>query len=490
MNNTAQFDLLVIGGGINGAGIARDAAGRGLKVLLVEQNDLASATSSRSSKLVHGGLRYLETWQFRLVRESLQEREILLRNAPHIIWPLRFILPHVPAMRPRWVIQAGLWLYDHLGGPVSLPPSRRLDLAGTAEGAPLRPELKEGFSYSDCWVEDSRLVVLNAMDAAGRGAVVRTQTKLIAAVAEAGHWLVRLSGPTGQDEVRAKVVVNAAGPWVGDVPGFVQPGQKPPVRLIKGSHIVVPRIHAGDWAYLCQNDDGRVVFLLPFEQDFTLIGTTDVPYSGNPALASCSEDERDYLLRVASRFLRVPPSKLSIVHSFAGVRALYDNGAQHAKDITRDYTLTLTHQPAPVLSIYGGKITTFRRLAEHALDKLAPLFPGLGPQWTAHTPLPGGDIGQPIGQYTHHLTQRWPWLPVPLLTRWVRQYGTRITHIVETAADLKGLGTELIPGLYEAEADYLRRAEFALTLDDVLWRRTRLGLRLTAAQVAHLAREW
>lgn len=493
MNKTSQFDLLIIGGGINGAGIARDAAGRGLRVLLAEQDDLASATSSRSSKLVHGGLRYLETRQFRLVRESLQEREVLLKNAPHIIWPLRFVLPHVPAMRPRWMIRAGLFLYDHIGGKVSLPHSQYLNLASAPEGKPLQGSYTQGYSYSDCWVEDMRLVVLSAMDAAGRGAVIRTRTKVTAAQAEGSHWRVRLSSPNGQEDVSAKVLVNAAGPWVGDVLGLTHPGTvvgRTPVRLIKGSHIVVPRIHGGDWAYICQNDDGRIVFFLPYEQDFTLIGTTDVPFDGNPAAVSCSDSERDYLLGVAARFLRVPPTAFSIVHSFAGVRALYDDGKANAKDITRDYILKLETAPAPLLSVFGGKITTYRRLAEHALEKLAPLFPTLSGPWTAHSPLPGGDMGVPFAQYVSHLQQRWPWLPPVLVSRWARLYGTRAAHIVDTAANLADLGEQLLPGLYEAEADYLRRAEFAQNLDDVLWRRTRLGLRYTPGQVAHLASQW
>jgi len=494
MSKNTDFDLVIIGGGINGAGIARDAAGRGLRVLLAEQDDLASATSSRSSKLIHGGLRYLETYQFRLVREALQEREVLMQLAPHIIQPLRFVLPHVPAMRPRWMIQTGLWLYDHIGGPISLPRSHALKLDASsphsAMGRPLLPTYTQGFAYSDCWVEDMRLVVLNAMDAAGRGAVIKTRTRLTAAAAQDGYWNIRLTGPNGQDEVRARVLVNAAGPWVGEVAGLLnnQPTPRPqPVRLVKGSHLVVPRLYEGDWAYICQNEDGRVVFFLPYEQDFTLIGTTDIPFDGNPASVTCSDEERDYLLGVAARFFRHPPSSFSVIHSFAGVRSLYDDGKANAKDVTRDYVLKFEQQPAPLLSIYGGKITTYRRLAEHALNELAPLFPALDAPWTGLISLPGGDLGTDLASFTAERAQRWPWLTSDLLRRWCRLYGTRIGHIVGSAASMADLGEQLAPGLCEAEADYLQTAEFAQTAEDMLWRRTRLGLRLTPGQVAHLA---
>lgn len=488
MNETAQFDLLIIGGGINGAGIARDAAGRGLRVLLVEQDDLASGTSSRSSKLIHGGLRYLETYQFRLVREALQEREVLQRLAPHIIWPLRFVLPHVPAMRPRLMLRAGLWLYDHIGGRMSLPHSGSLDLARSPEGRPLLPAHAQGFHYADCWVEDMRLVVLNAQDAAGRGADILTRTAVTSLHAENGGWRARLSG---NREVMAKAVINAAGPWVGEVLGLARRQERSPVRLIKGSHIIVPRLHDGEWAYLCQNDDGRVVFFLPYERDFTLIGTTDVPFDGNPANVVCSDEERDYLLAVAKKFFRQVPGTQSIVHSFAGVRSLYDDGAASAKDVTRDYHLTLTQDHAPVLSVFGGKITTYRRLAEHAMQLLQPLFPQMTGAWTATAALPGGDIGPSYTDFVAAMRQRYSWLPAELCNRWCRLYGSRINALVDTATNLKELGELLAPGLYEAEVDYLMTHEFARTAEDILWRRTRLGLRLTAAESmrlgAHLA---
>lgn len=489
MNETGQFDLLIIGGGINGAGIARDAAGRGLRVLLAEQNDLASGTSSRSSKMIHGGLRYLETYQFRLVREALQEREVLLKIAPHIIRPLKFILPHVQSMRPRWMLNAGLWLYDHIGGRMSLPRSGTLDLEISPEGRPLLPRYTQGFHYSDCWVEDMRLVVLNAQDAAGRGADILTRTRVTSLHAEDGGWRVRLSG---NREISAKVVINAAGPWVGETIGLTAPAQtpvKPPVRLVKGSHIIVPRLYDGEWAYLCQNDDGRVVFFWPYERDFTLIGTTDVPFEGNPANVTCSDEEKDYLLGVARNFFRAAPGKLSIVHTYAGVRSLYDDGAKSAKDVTRDYKLTLEHRPAPFLSIYGGKITTYRRLAEHAMELLAPLFPQAGSAWTGSSPLPGGDIEGTHADFVAAMRERHSWLPADLCHRWCRLYGTRIREIIGSAQSLKELGELLAPGLYEAEAEYLVTHEFAHTAEDILWRRTRLGLRLAGAETSRL-QEW
>lgn len=483
MSGTAQFDLLIIGGGINGAGIARDAAGRGLKVLLVEQDDLASGTSSRSSKMIHGGLRYLETYQFRLVREALQEREVLQRLAPHIIWPLRFILPHVPSMRPRLMLRAGLFLYDHIGGRTSLPRSGALDLRTTPEGRPLLPRYAQGFHYADCWVEDMRLVVLNAQAAAGLGADILTHTRVTALQAGADGWRVRLSS---NREVMARAVVNAAGPWVGEVLGLNQPGQHPPVRLVKGSHIIVPRLHDGEWAYLCQNDDGRVVFFLPYERDFTMIGTTDVPFDGNPASVTCSAEEQAYLLDITRRFFRTAPGSHAVVHSFAGVRSLYDDGAARAKDITRDYKLTLATAPAPLLSVFGGKITTYRRLAEHALELLAPHFPQMAEAWTATTPLPGGDMPDGYAAFAAAMQERYPWLPADLCTRWCRLYGTRIRDVLDSAGSLRDLGELLAPGLYEAEVDYLVRHEFVTAAEDILWRRTRLGLRLTGAETGRL----
>jgi glycerol-3-phosphate dehydrogenase len=491
MSETSRFDLLVVGGGINGTGIARDAAGRGLSVLLIEQDDLAAGTSSRSSKMIHGGLRYLENFQFRLVREALKEREVLQKIAPQIVRPLNFILPYVAAMRPKWLLKIGLFIYDHLGGASSLPRSGSVDLTAAREGQPLLPSYTEGFHYSDCWVEDMRLVVLNAVDASHRGAVIRTRTRLEAATVQHGIWQARLVDTrTGaHEEVSARFMVNAAGPWVADVLTLcrtpdVQPAGKSAIRLVKGSHIVVPRIYEGDWAYLCQNEDGRVIFFLPFEQDFTLIGTTDTPFTGNPATVTCSEEEEAYLLGVAARFFKKPPAAMTVVHRFAGVRSLYDDGSRTPQDVTRDYVLKLETHPAPLLSLYGGKITTFRRLAEQAVEKILGCLAENDPRrkaspWTASTPLPGGNLAQGLPAFISESTRRWPWVPAPLLARWCRQYGTRIALLLGDAHSPKDMGAELAPGLYQIEADYLRAHEFAETLEDMLWRRTRLGLRLS-----------
>lgn len=487
MSETSRFDLLVVGGGINGTGIARDAAGRGLSVLLIEQDDLASGTSSRSSKLVHGGLRYLENFQFRLVREALKEREVMQKIAPQIVHPLRFILPQVPGMRPNWLVKAGLFLYDHLGGASTLPKSGSLDLSAAVEGRPLLDHYTQGFHYADCWVEDMRLVVLNAVDAAQRGAVVRTRTQLEAASVRHGIWQARLCDTkTGQrEEVSARFLVNAAGPWVGDVVSMchTQGEKKPGIRLVKGSHLVVPRLYDGNWAYLCQNTDGRVIFFLPFENDFTLIGTTDVPFEGNPATVSCSAEEEAYLLDVTARFFKKAPASLAVVHRFSGVRSLYDDGSKDPSKVTRDYVLKMDMQPAPLLSLYGGKITTYRRLAEQAVEKILACLAPNDPRrtaapWTSSTPLPGGNLMQGLVPFQQESARRWPWVPPAQLNRWCQLYGTRVTTLMGEAKELKDLGEELAPGLYEIEADYLRAHEFADTLDDMLWRRTRLGLRL------------
>ncbi len=481
-----SFDLVVIGGGINGCGIARDAAGRGLTVLLVEQHDLASGTSSRSSKLIHGGLRYLETGQFRLVRESLQERAVLAKIAPHLVRPLRFILPHGhgPGQRSRWALAAGLWLYDHLGGRGDLPRSGRVDLAHAPEGHPLLPAFPHGFHYADCSTADMRLVVVNAVDAARRGASVLTYTKLEAATAtEDGRWRLRLVGTATpfRQEVSARVVINAAGPWAGEVLDTLhgKPAGRAPLRLVKGSHLVVPRLHDGPWAYLCPHTDGRVVFFLPFEDDFTLIGTTETPWSGDPSRATCSAEEETYLLDVAARFFRRPPSRLAVVHRFAGVRALYDaasSGRAH-KDVSRDYHLSFTRTPAPQVSVFGGKLTTYRRLAERTLALLRPVFPHLSGDWTHLTPLPGGQLEGTREAFATRMQTRYPWLPAPLLHRWCRHYGSDLPTLMDDANRLADLGPEEAPGLCAREADYLRTHEFARTLDDIRWRRTWLGLR-------------
>jgi glycerol-3-phosphate dehydrogenase len=478
------YDIAIIGGGINGAGIARDAAGRGLSVLLVEQGDLAGGTSSASTKLIHGGLRYLEFYQFRLVRESLAEREVLLRAAPHIIWPLRFVLPFRPGGRPWWMLRAGLFIYDHLGGRRLLPPTRVLDLRADPAGERLQSDLRRGLEYSDCWADDARLVVLTARDAADRGATIRPRTRCNAARTDGDLWALTLSNGV---EERARVLVNAAGPSVSRVLSDVA-GQHAPtrVRMVKGSHIVVPRMFQHDRCYLLQNPDGRICFAIPWQSDFTLIGTTDEDFAGDPAAVTISTAEIDYLCRAVSGWFRCPVTPADVMWSYAGVRPLRDDGATAAQEATRDYVLELTGMP-PVLSVFGGKITTFRRLAEAAMDRLAPLFPGLKPRWTADAHLPGGDFPwDGFGALRDDLTQRYPFLPLPTATRLARAYGTRATSLLDNATSPADLGLAFGADLSEREVDWLVRMEWAHTAEDILWRRSKLGLRLTAPEVARL----
>lgn len=480
------FDLAVVGGGINGTGIARDAAGRGLSVLLVEQGDLAGATSSASTKLIHGGLRYLEHYEFRLVRESLAEREVLLRAAPHIAWPLRFVLPHHAGLRPWWMVRAGLFLYDHLGGRRILPPTRTIDLRHDPVGAPLRPEFVSGFEYSDCWVDDARLVVLNARDAALRGADIRTRTACVSARPEDGVWTLRLS--VGAD-VQAKVLVNAAGPWVSK---FLSAGlghnAPTAVRMVKGSHIVVRRLFDHDRCYIFQNRDGRICFAIPYERDFTLIGTTDEDYDGDPSAVAISAEEETYLLSAVGRYLRVPIDPASIVWRYAGVRPLRDDGLGKAQEATRDYVLELEGSP-PVLSAFGGKITTYRRLAEAAMAKLAGFFPNARPAWTAAATLPGGDFPWDGAEALRDsLLRQYPFLARPTAERYVRSYGTLTRDLLGDADSLAALGPVVGADLTEREVRWLMRTEWARTADDILWRRSKLGLHFDADQRAALQR--
>lgn len=482
-----SFDLLVIGGGVNGAGIARDAAGRGLRVLLLEAEDLAGATSSSSSKLIHGGLRYLEHGEFRLVREALAERAVLLRIAPHISWPMRFVLP-VGKERPAWLLRAGLFLYDHLGwrpgAHGTLPGTRRLDLRRAPEGGPLDDRFRVGFEYSDAWVDDARLVVLNAVDAAGRGAAIRTRCRCTGLRAEDGGWVAGLEDGT---EIRARAVANAAGPWVADVlRGVPHPGTRLGVRMVKGSHIVVPRLYDGPHAFILQNDDKRIVFVLPYEQDFSLIGTTDVPYEGDPRAARIDDAEVEYLCRAVSRSFRRPVRPGDMVHSFSGVRPLQDDGAANASAVTRDYKLHMEESPAPMLSVFGGKITTYRRLAEHAMALLAPVLGMDAPAWTAGAPLPGGDMPD-FSAFLAEAQVARPWMDPAALTRLAHAYGTRLDAVLGGAPDLAALGEHFGAGLFECELRYLARHEWARTGEDVLWRRTKLGLRLDGAQRARVA---
>ena len=484
------YDLLVIGGGINGAGIARDAAGRGLRVLLCEKGDLAEATSSSSTKLIHGGLRYLEYYEFRLVREALLERERLLRIAPHIIWPLRFVLPYTDGLRPRWLLRIGLFLYDHLARLRTLPGSASVALRTSPMGAPLQDRITDGFLYSDCWVEDARLVVLNAMDAQARGAEIRTRTAVERARRDGDAWAATLRGADATETVRAKIIVNAAGPWVSKtLGGTLGIDTKAAVRLVKGSHIVTRRLYEGAQAYILQNPDGRIVFAIPYEHDFTLIGTTDVPHDGEPGPVCISAEETAYLCASINRFFKTPIAPDDVVWSYAGVRPLYDDAAKHASAVTRDYVLDIHDERGalPVLSVFGGKITTYRRLAEHALEKLETYLPDLRPAWTADAPLPGGDM--PNADFDAHLARfrtRFGFLPEDLARRLARAYGTRAEAIVGAARGMTDLGEDFGAGLTKAEVDYLVRDEWARTSADILWRRSKLGLRLSKEDVARL----
>ena len=487
-----EYDLAVIGGGINGAGIARDAAGRGLRVLLLEQGDLAGATSSASTKLIHGGLRYLEQYAFRLVRAALAEREVLLSAAPHIVWPLRFVLPHHAGLRPAWLIRAGLFLYDHLGGRRILPATRALDLARDPAGVPLRPEFRRGFAYADCWVDDARLVVLAARDAADRGAEIRTRARCTSARRAGALWeLTWEDADGGGGKAAARLLVNAAGPWVVDVlSGVIRLNTPTRVRLVKGSHIVVPRLYEGAHCYIFQNADGRVCFAIPYEDDFTLIGTTDEDFHGDPAEARCTAEEEAYLCRAVGEYLRAPLAPERIVWRYAGVRPLHDDGAGRAQETTRDYRLELdAPEGAPaVLSVFGGKITTFRHLAEAALDRLAPFLPGLPGPWTAAAPLPGGDFPwDGAAALAAGLAASHPFLPAAQARRLVRTYGTRAREMLGDARAAADLGADFGAGFTAREADFLRRTEWARTAEDMLWRRTKRGLHMRPEQVQALA---
>jgi glycerol-3-phosphate dehydrogenase len=501
-------DLLVIGGGVNGAGIARDAAGRGLSVVLCEQADLAQATSSASTKLIHGGLRYLEHYEFRLVREALIEREVLLESAPHIIWPLSFVLPHANTLRPAWMVRLGLLLYDHLGGRKRLPASRGVDLRRDPVGAPLQPHYTKGFVYSDCWVEDSRLVVLNALDAAERGAEVLTRTKCASARrGDDGLWHVRLTphgdgGGGSERSFTARAVVNAAGPWVTQVLGQVTGLNRPVgLRLVKGSHLVVPKLYEGEQAYILQNDDRRIVFAIPYERDYTLLGTTDKLFEADPGEVEIDAEERQYICDAVNRYFQTRVNPDDAVWSYSGVRPLYDDSNQNVSAVTRDYVFDTDggwdgaddgEGAAPLLSVFGGKITTYRRLAEHALDKLLPLMgargAAAGGPWTRAAALPGGDIADAdFERFLGALKAARPWLPDRLARRYARAYGTRVETLLGAAAGLEDLGPHLGDELYAAEVDYLRSQEWAHASADILWRRSKLGLHLSAATIDALA---
>ncbi len=478
-------DLLIIGGGVNGAGIAADAAGRGLDVLLCEQNDLASGTSSASTKLIHGGLRYLENYEFRLVREALAEREVLLRNAPHIITPMRFQLPHRAHLRPRWMIQAGLFLYDSLSRRVTLAASRRLRFGADS---PLVDSMPDGFEYADAWVDDARLVVLLAMLAREKGAGIRVRSRVVLAQEAQGLWHVTLEDTlTGErQQARARALVNAAGPWVEQVGRAALPGRSAErVRLVKGCHIVVPRLHPGEQAFLLQNADGRVVFVIPYEQDFSLIGTTDEDFAGDPAEARISAAEIDYLVAITNECFRQKICAADVLHHFAGVRPLLASDEANASKVSRDYTLTLDRQGAPLLTVHGGKITTYRRLAESAMERLRAVFPSLSGSWTTTAALPGGDFSSREA-LRRDLGEEFPWVPPPLLERWLGHYGTLARVLLGDARGMEDLGEDFGFGLHAREVEYLQEQELAQTTQDILWRRSKLGLRFTPPQIARL----
>ncbi|MGB5558936.1 MAG: glycerol-3-phosphate dehydrogenase [Paracoccaceae bacterium] len=505
-------DLFVIGGGINGCGIARDAAGRGLSVLLAEMNDLASGTSSASTKLFHGGLRYLEYLEIRLVREALIEREVLLKAMPHISWPMRFVLPYHPAMRfesetpvsrflsvlmpwmrgrrPAWLIRAGLLMYDTLGGRKILPSTRTVDLRTDPAGVPLQDRFEKAFEYSDCWVEDARLVVLNARDAEARGARIMTRTKVISADRAEDCWRVTVEDRQGGTQVfGARVLVNAGGPWVEDViRGVIGLNSVEGVRLVRGSHIVTKRLYDHDKCYFFQGEDGRIIFAIPYETDFTLIGTTDCEHDGDPADAVCTPQEQDYLCAFASNYFARPVTRDDIVWTYSGVRPLYDDGETSATAATRDYVLSLDIEGgAPVLNVFGGKITTYRRLAESALAKIVPFLPKKGGKWTAAVPLPGGDfaVGGVLA-LTQDLRRAYTFLDPYWAGRLIRAYGTDAREMLGDAAKTEDLGRDFGGTLSEREVRWLMDREYARTAEDVVWRRSKLGLRMTAAEIADL----
>ena len=492
MTAKASLDIFVIGGGVNGTGIARDAVGRGYTVALAEMNDLASGTSSAATKLVHGGLRYLEHYEFRLVREALIEREVLWQSAPHIIWPLRFILPYHKGLRPAWLLRLGLFLYDHLGGRKLLPATKTLDLRTAPEGKPLKPGYGTAFEYSDGWVDDARLVALNARDAADRGATILVGTKVISARRVDKLWEIETENRrTGaRDSYRARMLVNAGGPWVDRViVDALGRNDAHHVRLVKGSHIVVKRLYEHDKCYFFQNADGRIFFAIPYEQDFTLIGTTDQDYDGDPAKVAIDDGEIEYLCAAASEYFSRPVTRGDIVWTFSGVRPLFDDGATAAQEATRDYVLkTDTDGGAPVLNVFGGKLTTHRRLSEHAVEKIEALIGAKGPKWTATGRLPGGDFpATGFEELVRGLLADYPRLGPVLIRRLARSYGTLAREILGERREVPALGQFFGGTLYQCEVDYLIAREWAMSAEDILWRRTKQGLRFSVDEINTLA---
>ncbi|WP_020394670.1 glycerol-3-phosphate dehydrogenase [Thiolinea disciformis] len=488
--STEVYDLAVIGGGINGCGIARDAAGRGLKVLLAEQGDLAQGTSSASTKLIHGGLRYLEYYEFRLVREALSEREVLLKNAPHIIWPMRFILPNNKAVRPAWLVRLGLFLYDHIGGRKLLPATQTFKLHNNPElGDPIKDDFDVAFEYSDCWVDDARLVVLNALDAAKRGADIRVQTRCTHAKRSNGVWHITLENQeTKQSEtIQARMLVNATGPWIDHLLHDVKalPEAKHNVRLVRGSHVVVPKLYQHDRAYFFQNTDGRIMFAIPYEQDFTLLGTTDADHKGDLTHVQITEEETQYLCDSASLYFKHPIKRESVVWTYAGVRPLYDDGASKAQAATREYVLRVEDEngQAPLLNVFGGKITTYRRLAEDALSKLQPWMLTASGEWTKEAALPGGEfLLEDRPKLVQQLQRDYPFVDQAWAESLMRRYGKRAWEVLGDAKNLGDLGQAFGATLTEREAHFLRANEWAKDAEAILWRRTKFGLHITPEQ--------
>lgn len=476
-----EYDLLVIGGGINGTAIARDAAGRGLSVLLCEKEDLAGHTSSASTKLIHGGFRYLEYYEFKLVRDSLIEREVLLRAAPHIIWPLRLILPYDKNMRPAWLLRLGFFLYDNLGGRKLLPGTKTVNLHSDLHKDTLKPRLKKGYEFSDCWVQDARLVVLNAMDAKEHGAVIRTQTEVKLLSVSDDEYKIEISENNQTETILAKAVVNAAGPWVEDVLNILKPGKNASeIRLVKGSHIVTKRLYEGNHCYLFQNADDRVIFAIPYEQDYTLIGTTDIPHTTGAGPVEITDEEVTYLCDAASEYFAKPITKDKVVWTYSGIRPLYDDKSEDASAVTRDYVLNLEElsEGAPFISIYGGKLTTSRKLAEHVMQKLSPYFNSETGPWTRNAPFPGGDIDEADFEgFYQRIERTYPDTPPNVLRHLARAYGTRLHKIMSFSG--AGLGIMFGNILSEAEVTYLVEEEWARSVEDIMWRRTKLGLHMS-----------
>ncbi len=484
-----EYDIIIIGGGINGCGIAADCAERGLNVYLCEQDDLASGTSSASSKLIHGGLRYLEYYEFRLVREALREREVLLNKAPHIIKPMRFIMPHSKALRPSWMISCGLFLYDHLAKRKTLEKSKKLKLA-PLEDNPLLAKYKTAFSYADCWADDARLVILNAMSARDNHATIETRTRANRVTRHPDHWEVEVFNRNNnqKNSIKSKLLINAAGPWVRNVrDGIIKVPSEHRITLCQGSHIITPKFYSGDNAYILQHHDRRIIFVIPYLEKYCIIGTTDIAYSGDPGLVKITQDEITYLLDVIKHYFSHPPTMAEILHTYSGVRPLLSDGVDDLSAVTREYTLELNAEQAPLITIFGGKITTYRKLAESVVAKLKPFFPHLKNNSTRETILPGGDITNgDMTKFTETLAQEFTWLDDSICHRYAHTYGTKSYELLKNCNQLEKMGQHFGHGLYEREVLYLKHLEWAQTVDDILWRRTKLGLKFSADDINDL----